>query len=150
MIRRNAPTEPDLPAQLATEIRALLGKLRRRLREQANPGEFTPSQIAVLVRLEREGPGTVSSLARAEGMRPQSMGAVIAQLDAAGLLVGAPDPDDGRRTLWSLADACAASLREGRAKRQDWLSQTIGARLDDDEQHELAAALDLLQRLVND
>lgn len=150
MIRPSASTEPDLPAQLASEIRALLSKLRRRLREQANPGEFTPSQVALLVRLEREGPGTVSSLARAEGMRPQSMGAVIAQLDAAGLLVSAPDPGDGRQTLWSLTDACAAWLREGRAKRQDWLSQTIGARLDEDEQHALAAALDLLQRLVND
>jgi len=150
MTRRNASTEPDLPAQLASEIRALMGKIRRRLREQASPGEFTPSQMAVIVRLEREGAGTVSSLARAEGIRPQSMGAVIAQLDAAGLLSGAPDPDDGRQTLWSLTRACAEWLREGRAKRQDWLSRTIEARLDDDEQRELAAALDLLQRLVDD
>jgi DNA-binding MarR family transcriptional regulator len=150
MTRRNASTEPELPAQLATEIRALMGKIRRRLREQANPGEFTPSQIAVLKRLEREGASTVSNLARAEGMRPQSMGAVIAQLDAAGLLNNAPDPDDGRQTLWSLTPAFAEVFREGRAKRQDWLSRTIAARLDEDEQHELAAALDLLQRLVDD
>lgn len=150
MTRRNASTEPELPAQLATEIRALMGKIRRRLREQANPGEFTPSQIAVLVRLEREGSGTVSSLARAEGMRPQSMGAVIAQLDAAGLLNNAPDPDDGRQTIWSLTPVFAGLFREGRAKRQDWLSRTIETRLDEDEQRELGAALDLLQRLVDD
>ncbi|WP_296650924.1 MarR family transcriptional regulator [Paraburkholderia sp.] len=150
MTRRNPLAEHDLAAQLASEIRALIGKLRRRLREQSNPGDFTPSQVAVLVRLDREGPGTVTSLARAEGMRPQSMGAVIAQLDAAGLLNGAPDPDDGRQTLWSLTDACAAWLRDVRAARQDWLSHTIEAKLDEDEQRELAAALDLLQRLVDD
>ena len=145
-----AEPEPEFADQLAGELRALMAKLRRRLREQASPGDFTPSQTAVLLRLEREGAGTVSSLARAEGMRPQSMGTVIAQLDAAGLLNGRPDPEDGRQTLWSLTRACAEWLREGRAKRQDWLSRTIEARLDDDEQRELAAALDLLQRLVDD
>ncbi|WP_027797177.1 MarR family winged helix-turn-helix transcriptional regulator [Paraburkholderia acidipaludis] len=148
MTRQNAPSRAELPAQLASEIRALMAKLRRRLREQASPGEFTPSQVAVLVRLEREGAGTVSSLARAEGMRPQSMGAVIAQLEAMGLLSAAPDPEDGRQTLWSLTDACAAWLREGRAARQDWLTRAIEARLSADEQRELAAALDLLQRLA--
>lgn len=148
MTRQNAPSGAELPAQLASEIRALMAKLRRRLREQASPGEFTPSQVAVLVRLEREGAGTVSSLARAEGMRPQSMGAVIAQLEAMGLLSAAPDPEDGRQTLWSLTDACAAWLREGRAARQDWLTRAIEARLSADEQRELAAALDLLQRLA--
>jgi DNA-binding MarR family transcriptional regulator len=148
MTGHRAQPRPELPAQLASEIRALMAKLRRRLREQASPGEFTPSQMSVLVRLEREGAATVSNLARAEGMRPQSMGAVIAQLEAASLLNAAPDPDDGRQTLWSLTDACAAWLRESRAVRQDWLTRTIEARLTADEQHELAAALDLLQRLA--
>ncbi|MFP6562289.1 MarR family winged helix-turn-helix transcriptional regulator [Paraburkholderia sp. B3] len=148
MTRQNAQSGPELPAQLASEIRALMARLRRRLREQASPGEFTPSQVAVIVRLEREGAGTVSSLARAEGMRPQSMGAVIAQLEATGLLNALPDPDDGRQTLWSLTDACATWLRESRAARQDWLTRTIEARLSADEQQELAAALDLLQRLA--
>lgn len=148
MTGHSAQSGSELPAQLASEIRALIVKLRRRLREQARRGDFTPSQVAVLVRLEREGAGTVSSLARAEGMRPQSMGAVIAQLEAAGLLNAAPDPDDGRQTLWSLTEACAAWLREGRAARQDWLTRIIEARLSADEQHELAAALDLLQRLA--
>jgi DNA-binding MarR family transcriptional regulator len=150
MTRRNPESEPELADQLASEIRALMAKLRRRLREQASPGDFTPSQTAVLLRLEREGAGTVSSLARAEGMRPQSMGTVIAQLDAAGLLKGQPDPEDGRQTLWSLTEACAAWRRESRAVRQDWLTRTIQARLTADEQHELAAALDLLQRLAGD
>lgn len=150
MSRQPAPPETELAAQLASEIRALLTRLKRRLREQGSAGDFTPSQVAVLVRLGRVGPGTVSSLARAEGMRPQSMGAVIAQLEAAGLLHGAPDPADGRQTLWSLTPACAGWLRESRAARQDWLTHTIQSRLDANEQQQLAAALDLLQRLVED
>lgn len=137
-----------LASALAGELRALVGKLKRRLREQANAGDLTPSQVSVLLRLEREGPATVSSLARAEGMRPQSMGAAIAPLEAAGLVSGAPDPNDGRQTILSLTDACRKWIREGRAAREDWLFRTIQARLSLEEQEKLIAAIELLNRLV--
>lgn len=140
----------ELAAALAGDLRALVAKLRRRFREQAILGEFTPSQVAVLLRLEREGPATVSSLARAEGMRPQSMGTLIAPLEAAGHISGAPDPHDGRQTLWSLTAAFREWLKEGRAARQDWLSRTIEARLSGAEQQQLAASVELLKRLVAD
>jgi len=65
---------------LARDLQAVVGKLKRRLRDQAHVGDLTPSQVSVLVRLEKDGPATTSGLARAEGMRPQSMAAVIATL----------------------------------------------------------------------
>jgi|SRR4051794_39596354 DNA-binding MarR family transcriptional regulator len=135
---------------LAEELRSLAGKLKRRLREQAGPNDLTPSQISVLLRLEKDGPATVSSLARSEGMRPQSMSAAVAGLQAAGLVDGAPDPGDGRQTILSLTRACRDWIRAGRAARQDWLSRTIAARLSSREQDELAAAIGLLKRLVDD
>jgi DNA-binding MarR family transcriptional regulator len=135
---------------LATEIRALVSKLKRRLREQATPGDLTPSQISVLLRLEREGPATTSSLARLEGMRPQSMGAVIAPIEAAGLVCGVPDPLDGRQTILSLTDACRKWIEDGRAARQDWLTRTLEARLSPQEQGKLIEAVELLKRLVDD
>lgn len=93
---------------------------------------------------------TTSSLARAEGMRPQSMGAVIAALDAAGLVRGAADPNDGRQTILSTTEACRRGIEEGRAARQDWLSRTIEARLSSEEQDHLLSAVKLLQRLADD
>jgi DNA-binding MarR family transcriptional regulator len=135
---------------LPTEIRALIGKLKRRLREQATPGDLTTSQISVLLRLEREGAATTSSLARLEGMRPQSMGAVIAPLEATGLVIGAPDPTDRRQTLLSLTEACRKWIEEGRAARQDWLTRTLQARLSQQEQDQLVEAVELLRRLVDD
>src|ERR1700753_125633 len=114
---------------LAAELRALVGKPKRRLREQASTGDLTPSQVSVVLRLEKEGPATTSSLARAEGMRPQSMATVVAALDAAGLVQGAPDPSEGRQTLMSLTDACRKMITDGRAARQDWLARTLQARL---------------------
>ena len=135
---------------LAQDIRGLASKLKRRLREQTDAGDLTPSQAAVLLRLERDGQATTSSLARAEGIRPQSMGAIIAALDGAGLVHGTLDPNDGRQTLLSLTDACRRWIGEGRAARQDWLSRTIESRLSPLEQEQLMAAVQLLQRLVDD
>jgi DNA-binding MarR family transcriptional regulator len=134
-------------AALAEDLRSLIGKLKRRLREQANPGDLTPSQVSILLRLEAGGPATVSNLARAEGMRPQSMSSAIASLEAAGLVSGAADPDDGRQTILSLTDACRDWIKVGRAARQDWLSRTIQARLSAQEQDDLATAVALLKRL---
>ncbi len=135
---------------LAQELRALVGKLKRRLRDQGQGGDLTQTQISVLVHLEKHGGATASDLARAEGMRPQSMGAVIAALEAAGLVRGAADPGDGRRTLLTLTEACRRGIEEGRSARQDWLSRRIEARLTPAEQAELGAALALLARLIED
>lgn len=135
---------------LAAELRALVGKLRRRLREQADASDLTPSQVSAVIRLERDGPSTTSDLARAEGMRPQSMAAVVTALEAAGLVSGEPDPADGRRTLLSLTETCRTLMREGRAARQDWLTRALQQRLSPQEQDELATAIRLLGRLADD
>jgi len=135
---------------LAQDLRALLGKLKRRLRDQAHGGDLTPSQVSVLLRLEKDGAATASTLARAEGMRPQSMASIIAALEEAGLVRGAPDSTDGRQTLLSLTDACRKWLEKGRAARQDWLTRTLQARLSPEEQDRLAEAVELLKRLVDD
>lgn len=138
----------DLPASLAVELHHLVGKLRRRMREQTDAGDLPPSQVAVLRRLEAEGPATVSALARAAGIRSQSMGATVAALQAAGLVAGAPDPQDGRQTLLSLTPSCRKWIRQSRAAKQDWLSHAIASELSAREQQELARALALLQRVV--
>ncbi len=78
------------------------------------------------------------------------MGAVVAALEAAGLVSGAPDPTDGRQTLLSLTETFRRRVRDGRTARQDWLTRTIQARLSPREQDELAAAVELLKRLADD
>ncbi len=145
-----AQSDESRAAALAAELRALVGKLKRRLREQADAGDLTPSQVSVLLRLEKDGQATASSLARAEGMRPQSMASVVAVLESAGLVSGTPDPADGRQMLLSLTDACRQWVMEGRAARQDWLSRRLQARLSVDEMEVVAMAAGLLNRLVED
>lgn len=134
---------------LASELRAVVGKLRRRLLEQAHIGDLSSSQMSVLSRLERDGPATISELARAEGMRQQSMGAIVATLQGEGYIVGAPDPEDGRRTILSLTDASLARIRASRSIREDWLYRGIQSHLSPEEQDKLAAAIGYLKRLAD-
>lgn len=134
---------------LAGELRVLLGKLKRRLREEVHPGDFTASQMSVLSRIEREGPATVTALAIAEGVRPQSLGATVAVLIAAGMVNGVPDPNDGRQTILSLSAACKEWVGVARAAREDWLFRGIQTKLAADEQETLAISIKLLSRLVD-
>ncbi|MCU1471358.1 MAG: transcriptional regulator [Glaciihabitans sp.] len=134
---------------LASELRVLIGRLRRRLREGAQVGDFTPSQVSVVTFLEREGPATVTTLAKAEGVRPQSMGANVAVLEAAGYITGEPDPNDGRQTLLTLTPSARVEIATGRAAREDWLYRAITTNLDDSEQRQLASAIELLKRIAN-
>jgi DNA-binding MarR family transcriptional regulator len=135
---------------LAKELRLLIGQLMRRLREQAHPGDYTWSQMSVVTRLERDGPATVSALARAEGVRQQSMGATISALEAAGLVKGSPDPADGRQTILSLTDACRKMVKANRAAKEDWLFRAIRTKLSSAEQEKLAAALELVKRIAGE
>jgi len=150
MVAGSTSRQAARASALAHDLRAQLGKLKRRLREQSQVGDLTPSQVSVLLRLEKDGPATASSLARTEAMRPQSMAPVIAALESAGLVSGAPDPSDGRQTLLSLTDACRQWAKKERAARQDWLTRMLQARLSPQEQDQLAASIELLKRLVDD
>ena len=149
MPKQKPEAEPIDAVALAAELHALSGKLKRRLREQASAGDLTPSQTAVLRHLSRDGPTTVTALARMEGVRSQSMGATVDGLETLGLVKGSPDVRDGRQTILSLTAACRDMIRTGRAARQDWLLRAIQTRLSAQEQAHLASSLRLLNRLVD-
>lgn len=141
--------EADSAHALAVELRLLAAQLRRRLRQQASAAEWTESQRSVLLRLERQDGASVTELAQAEGVRPQSMGATVSSLMATGYVKGAPDPADGRRTLLSITPLTRKVLRQVRAAREDWLQHAIEARYSATEQKQLAGAVRLLQRLLD-
>ena len=109
-------------APLASDLRVVLGQLIRRLRAEHR---FSLSQGSVLGRLDREGAQSVSDLAFAERVRPQSMAQTVTDLESDGLVARAPDPNDGRRALVSLTAAGLTELREDRLRREGWLVRAI-------------------------
>jgi DNA-binding MarR family transcriptional regulator len=145
----SADSESARASALAAELRIVISSFSRRLREQAEVGDLTSAQKSVLLRLERDGPATGSALARAEAMRPQSMGAIIAALETAGYVAGTPDPSDGRQTIISLTDSFRDWVSAARKARQDWLLRTLQAGLTAQEQRQLADAVEILKRLLD-
>jgi DNA-binding MarR family transcriptional regulator len=149
MARTSVASEASRLSALAGELRGALGKLSRRLREQAQAGDFTEAQKSVILRLERDGSATVSMLAKAEGVRHQSMRVTVAGLETMGVVSGEPDPSDGRQTIFSLTPAFLKILKTAHAAKEDWLFRALQAQLTPREQKELAAAVKFLQRLAD-
>ena len=134
-------------APIAHEFRETLGRVIRRLR--AEGGQPPVGQAAVLGRLDREGPASTSDLAAAERMRPQSMAQTVRDLESAGLVSRRPDPDDGRRSFVELTAVGLETLNATRARREDWLTQTLDRELGAGEREQLRRALALLGRVAD-
>jgi DNA-binding MarR family transcriptional regulator len=132
---------------LAHDLRETLGRLVRRLR--ASPGALPVAHSTVLSRLDRDGPAGTSDLAAAERMRPQSMAQTVHDLEAAGLILRRPDPDDGRRALVELTPAGLEALTGARARREDWLNEVLERDFTAAERKTLRDALELLERIAD-
>ena len=72
----------------------------------------------------------------------------VAALQAAGAIRGEADPSDGRQTLIALTQEFRKTVKVSRTAREDWLFQALQARLTPQEHEQLAATVELLQRLA--
>jgi DNA-binding MarR family transcriptional regulator len=138
----------DLAAE-ASALRVHVMRLARRLRSERAAEGLSPSQIAVLGRLHRDGPASPSALALAERVRPQSMAKTVATLERAGLVGRDRHATDRRQVVLSLTDAGRALLAEDRAAREAWLARAMNAELDERERALLIEAGELLDRLAS-
>jgi DNA-binding MarR family transcriptional regulator len=131
-------------ARTASELRVVLGQLMRRLRAEHR---FPIQHGAVLGRLDREGPASVSDLAVAEKVRPQSMAQTVGELEADGLVKRTPDPDDRRRAFVALTTAGRKTLEADRGRRVGWLVSAI-EELPQEDQEVLGRATAIIGRLA--
>ncbi len=148
-----ARTEIDAPhgadqdiAPLAADLRVVLGQLIRRLRSENTIVSLT--QAAVLGRLDRCGPRSVSDLAAAERVRPQSMAQTVGDLEADALVTRTPDPDDRRRALVKLTTAGRERIEADRAAREGWLVRAL-EELPDVDRETVEQAVEILKRLAD-
>jgi DNA-binding MarR family transcriptional regulator len=132
----------------ARDLRVLVGRLRRKLREQDDENDLTASQMAVLGRILQDGPASTSDLAAAERVRPQSMAATVGALEERGMVVRTQDPTDGRRQLVSLNADGLGFVHVSRRAREEWLARALEERYTDAERAVIVEALELLGRLT--
>ena len=125
-----------------------VGLLVRRVRAAAASHEVSLTESAVMARLSREGPATTAELARAEGMKPQSMGTTIAALETLGMVERKPHPSDGRQVNIQLTAKGMAVRESFKNAKRTWLAQAI-AQLDKQDQATLFGAGEIIRRLVD-
>jgi len=133
---------------LAAQLRVVLGALSRKIRERARFDGLSNPQRTLLLRLESEGSSTVSDLARAEGVQPQSIGQTVAGLRAAGLVEATADPGDRRKTLLRMTRAARQRAIVTRAAHEDWLFGVLESRFTPQEREQLRDSIGLLHRLL--
>jgi DNA-binding MarR family transcriptional regulator len=117
VLRVSTQTQTDTAA-LAADLRGVMGQLIRRLRRE---NLFPLNQASVLGRLDRCGSQSVSDLAAAERVRPQSMAQTVGDLEADAMVERKPDPDDRRRALVILTPAGKSRIEDDRRAREGWL-----------------------------
>ena len=101
----------------------------------------------MLKRLANAGPATTADLARAQGMRPQSMRTIVAALEKLGLVVRKPHVTDGRQVNLVLTAAGAAKQKSIGETKRTWLAQTI-AGLDEADRETLFAAGRIISQMI--
>ncbi|GAB7030048.1 MarR family transcriptional regulator [Streptomyces platensis subsp. malvinus] len=136
--------------RLATDLRAAVSQLMRRLRAASSDGEFTPTQRSVLSRIETDGPATIAALARAELVRPQSMRVTVGALEERGVLARSPHPTDGRQVVFSLTEEGRRLIDAVRRAKHHWLAVAVADRLTPEERRTLAEATGLIRRLTQE
>jgi DNA-binding MarR family transcriptional regulator len=76
------------------------------------------------------------------------MAAILAALDARGLIQRRPDPEDGRRQLITLSAMGREPAAGDRQARAEWLARRLHEEFTEPERQTLIAAAALLERLV--
>ena len=145
---RTFPDTPISPEIVVPALTVAIGKVLRRLRADANPDGLNFSQTATLALLEENGAMTTADLARAEAMKPQSMGTILASLEQDGLVERKPHPTDGRQVLFSLTASGSKARRKRSLAKQKWLLAAV-TKLDPADQQTLLSAAALIKCLAD-
>jgi len=133
----------------AREVREGVVRLARRLQALRQPHGVSPTAIALLARLYRDGEATPKALADAEHAQPQSLTRVFAALEEGGLVGRRDDPSDRRQVLLDITAAGLDVLREHSATHVSWLVTAMEAELTTAEREIVRVAAMLLDRLAD-
>lgn len=142
------PDDPNVD-EIAGALYAAVSVLSRRARLRAAVDEgLSLPERSVLNRLAQCRPSTAAELARAEQIRPQGMGLILARLADRGLIDRHADPDDRRRLLVSITAAGHTTLAVKRNTQTERLATMLASNFDRAELEQFAAIVPLFERLA--
>ena len=137
----------DVNHSLADRLHSAAIHLLRRLRRHDDTMGLSAARASALSVVVFGGPVTIGQLAHAEQVSAPTMTRLIIGMERDGLVRREADAHDGR-IVWLQPTAKGARiLHAGRRRRVAALAEDVGA-LSGDERRTLAAAADILERLV--
>jgi DNA-binding MarR family transcriptional regulator len=123
-------------------------RLARQMRQAAEDGELSGGALALLGTLYRGGSMSAVELARREGLQPQSLSRMLAQLDKSGLITRTTDAADARRHVIAITPAGTSAFMQQILRRRDWLADRMAERLSAAERSTLIEAAELMLRMA--
>src|SRR5882757_4150222 len=126
------------------ELRMLLQRVARRIRNNRADGTMSDAKLGVLFRLEKER-SSPSSLAERERVTPPSMNRTLNALEDASFVRRTPDPDDARKVVVDITAAGHELIAETRRLRTEWFSERL-AGLSPGERESLESLVPVLRR----
>ena len=134
--------------EVASRLRLSLSRLTRRMRLEAREPGLSVAKHTILALLAREGAKTPGALAHAEGVQPQSMTRVLAELEEEELTLRKQDTADKRQFNVEITARGRDLIDRDAQNRALWLASAINARLSPIEQELLRLTIDLIDKLV--
>ena len=135
-------------ADLGSQVRSATGRLYRRFRSERPEGGLGDAALAVLTRLHKHGPQTLTELSEHDRVSPASMSQTVNRLTSAGYAVRTRDPDDRRKVLFSTTAEGDELASAARAQRNAWLDQRLQA-LSAEDRAVIARATALLSSIAD-
>ncbi|MEZ5185323.1 MAG: MarR family transcriptional regulator [Candidatus Nanopelagicales bacterium] len=136
-------------SNVVPELRIAVMRLARRLRSERASDAMTPSQMAVLGTLMRQGAMCPADLASTERVQPPSMTRILNTLQESGMVTRTPHPTDGRQVLYEATQEARRMVQEDRERRDHWLSQRLSM-LSAEDQRILERSIPILESLALD
>ncbi len=130
----------DTPAQTtAAQLRVVTLVLARQFRAGLRRQGLSHAGMSVLAELHRSGEMSPTELAQREGVRPQTLTRVLAELQAQGWIARHASAADARQSLLALSPQGAQRLHSAVAGAEGALARVL-------EQHTSAQDMALLQQ----
>lgn len=138
------------PSQLSTasSIRHSFALFARRIRSLREDHGVSASKLSALGQLHRAGrPLIASELARREGLQPQSVTRIIADLEAAGFIERHQSEQDSRQLDIVITNAGKELLVRDARRQNEWLARAMAEQMTPAERAILALAAELVVRI---
>ena len=137
---------PGLAEIDVTRLRVALARLSRWLRRN-DLADLTPTQLAALATIGKNGPMRLGDLAAAEGIAPSTLTRLVTALEEAGYVRRTADPSDARASTLTITAHGQDALERIRTETTLMLTASLEL-LTPEQRSALAAALPVLEQLA--